>query len=905
MSTLKAKGCLFLASSLCDGLEDNNIKQVTTLLLNKEANPNTLLPTHGVTPFHLVIGNDSEAFAEEVSKLFLRHGGNPNVRSVDGLTPVHVAAAWGRVTVLELLLANGGDPLCLDDEGRSPFHYAFDGKYYKAIAILGKYCDNSIKEEKTTKYKMTFNKLLINNEDVMAEYIVPQISNISKENMINETIFKGHKDERFAVTKHVNSFNLSYSSISNDNQSDSAMTSAAELRIQEEMDKEKHLINEIINQLSNSLKSNPKEEKINAKYRQCKKILDDTSPSSTISTDNSILYNIEDKFPIKMKGKKRSVTPKSRPQIFSQSSNIKVPITPIYDPNDSIVSKSPNFLINKPIEKGQKYLSPKVLNKEIKFEARTPCIMRTQSFQSEEFNMGKEVARSTPRRRKRYYRQYSSLRKFRRNNELTSSENTSPDTTNSLSPNQNCARNLNYKFNKNLAIRLHENKYDDDIPIDSNENENNIEKCILKKDLTEGLNHNFRNLHIKESDFKEKSEEHLKEYILKADKTCAVQKRFLNKVELKINDTVNTFKENLSTFLSSFKSQSYISVQEEYRYEDPDEGLAFLERRIYTLSPCKTADCISSDKMWPKSLNLSMDTYPTDDALRKELIHYGDNPGPITNTTRQLYLKRLTKLKCGACNPSFFEVNSGSVTNTKRQLYSKQLTKLKCESHNSSSSEVSHLPLHKSNYCEFHMKPFLTFGDWINDIEEYKIIERNAFRDFSLVSPSRKWRDGMNKTCFNYLLLDPRITKDLAFRKRHLTESMVWTTFLSAIFYVGKGTRNRPYSHLKDAFATWVSKKKPENEKIQHILDIWNAGYGVVCLHIFQNSIPVEAFTREAAMIDALGIQKLKNCKSGDYYGIAATWNIEQKGSFGRYLLYQAMHILLCEGERQILPQNL
>lgn len=35
----------------------------------------------------------------------------------------------------------------------------------------------------------------------------------------------------------------------------------------------------------------------------------------------------------------------------------------------------------------------------------------------------------------------------------------------------------------------------------------------------------------------------------------------------------------------SFKSQSYISVQEEYRYEDPDEGLAFLERRIYTLSP--------------------------------------------------------------------------------------------------------------------------------------------------------------------------------------------------------------------------------------------------------------------------------------------------------------------------------
>lgn len=44
----------------------------------------------------------------------------------------------------------------MDDEGRSPFHYAFDGKYYKAIVILGKYCDNTTKEEKPTKYKMTF-----------------------------------------------------------------------------------------------------------------------------------------------------------------------------------------------------------------------------------------------------------------------------------------------------------------------------------------------------------------------------------------------------------------------------------------------------------------------------------------------------------------------------------------------------------------------------------------------------------------------------------------------------------------------------------------------------------------------------------------------------------------------------
>lgn len=270
--------------------------------------------------------------------------------------------------------------------------------------------------------------------------------------------------------------------------------------------------------------------------------------------------------------------------------------------------------------------------------------------------------------------------------------------------------------------------------------------------------------------------------------------------------------------------------------------------------------------------------YLTDELLRKELIRRGDNPGPITNTTRQLYLKRLTKLNYTTHNSSLSQIVP-----------------------NCSNSKI----LLKTDHCEFQMKPFLIYGDWINDLGRYKIIEKNIFKEFSLASPSRKWREGMSKTCFNYLLLDPRITRDLPSHVENLTKSTVWTTFLSAIFYVGKGTRNRPYSHLKDAFDAWVSNKNSDNAKIQHILNIWNAGYGIVCLHVFQNSIAVEAYTREAAMIDALGIQKLKNNKTGDYYGIAATWNIEEKCNFGRYLLHQAMQIFLHEGERQILPQNL
>lgn len=42
-------------------------------------------------------------------------------------------------------------------------------------------------------------------------------------------------------------------------------------------------------------------------------------------------------------------------------------------------------------------------------------------------------------------------------------------------------------------------------------------------------------------------------------------------------------------------------------------------------------------------------------------------------------------------------------------------------------------------------------------------------------------------------------------------------------------------------------------KKVQHIIDIWKDGYGVVSLHCFQSVIPVEAYTREACMVDAIG----------------------------------------------------
>lgn len=43
--------------------------------------------------------------------MLLKSGAGPNKATEDGMTPVHVAAKFGNLTTLLLLLEDGGDPL--------------------------------------------------------------------------------------------------------------------------------------------------------------------------------------------------------------------------------------------------------------------------------------------------------------------------------------------------------------------------------------------------------------------------------------------------------------------------------------------------------------------------------------------------------------------------------------------------------------------------------------------------------------------------------------------------------------------------------------------------------------------------------------------------------------------------
>lgn len=289
---------------------------------------------------------------------------------------------------------------------------------------------------------------------------------------------------------------------------------------------------------------------------------------------------------------------------------------------------------------------------------------------------------------------------------------------------------------------------------------------------------------------------------------------------------------------------------------------------------------LESSRTEAQTSSSSFDRLSIDDVtLRQRLTALGQVPGPITSTTYRVYLKRLCKLERKGVK--------------KIEEYQQAIG----ENEEQKKNPVSAIPLR------------LLSTDWIEKYKFYRDLEDKAFHEFQQPDLKRKYRGGNAKVSFNYLLLDPRITNDLPRNGRLLSIEERWKIFLGGIFYIGKGKSARSAAHLYDAFDYWMGKNnnntnKEASKKIKKILDIWRDKKGVVCLHVFINTIQEEAFTREAAMIDALGTNYLSNCNKGNYYGVMSTMSNQDKKSLGKFLLYKAMEIFMYEGERQLFPKN-
>ncbi|XP_004761104.1 ankyrin repeat and LEM domain-containing protein 1 isoform X4 [Mustela putorius furo] len=242
--------------------------------------------------------------------------------------------------------------------------------------------------------------------------------------------------------------------------------------------------------------------------------------------------------------------------------------------------------------------------------------------------------------------------------------------------------------------------------------------------------------------------------------------------------------------------------------------------------------------------------------LLRRLRALGESPGPITPFTRPYYLRRLEETRAAA--PDF----AGR-------------------------------------------SPELAEALRTGCIPDAQADEDELAQQFERPDPKSRWREGLAKSSFTYLLLDPRETQDLPARAFSLTPAERLRTFVRAIFYVGKGTRARPDVHLWEALRLRRQPGKQACPKVRQILDIWASGRGVVSLHCFQHVVAVEAYTREACLVAALGIQTLTNQKQGHCYGVVAGWPATRRRRLGVHLLHRALLVFLAEGERELRPQDI
>ena len=138
---------------------------------------------------------------------------------------------------------------------------------------------------------------------------------------------------------------------------------------------------------------------------------------------------------------------------------------------------------------------------------------------------------------------------------------------------------------------------------------------------------------------------------------------------------------------------------------------------------------------------------------------------------------------------------------------------------------------------------------------------------------------------FNYLLIDA----DKYFKFKSLMAISGFTCltlhlFLSGCLYLGKGQADRPFVHIREAL-----DYENENEKLQAIRNVWNKNGGIIVLSFFHDSSSFVAATREAIMLDFIGLKNLTNERRGSFYGGIKEWDQNVLINMGKYFIAKIM----------------